>query len=266
MSKITNFLIFLLLLLTNSNSLQQTTQISQCGNGRATYYTTNEYGSCGFGDITGKIATAAADMEIYDVSNACGICYEVIGEKGSTIVMIADLCPGCETLKNTGVIHLDLDERIFPEVDEISKGRIDTSIRMVACPVSGNVKLHITETNDSYFNAFASNYKIGLKSLEVNINNEGFKEVKRASHNRFIQGSISNLNSIKVKLISISGQEILCYSGSNIVEGVYECEAQFSAYKFFDIYTREITSENMKSECCVKPSLISDLTKCNIKY
>ena len=263
MSKVKNILIFVLLI---SYSLQETAQISQCGNGRATYYTPDANGSCGFGDIAGTIATAAADAELYDGSNACGICYEVIGEKGSAIVMIADLCPGCETLKTTGVIHLDLDERIFPQVDAMSKGRINTSMRMVPCKVTGNVKLHITETNDYYFNAYVSNYKIGLKSLQININNQEFKDVERAGHNRFIQKSISNLKSIKVKIISISGQEIMCYMGKNIVEGVYDCGAQFSADKFFDIYSRKMISEKKKSECCVKPSLISDLSECKIKY
>ena len=259
------YIIIFVLLLTNSFSLQETEQISQCGNGRATYYTPNELGSCGFGDITGIIDTAAADAELYDGSNACGICYEVIGEKGSKIVMIADLCPGCETLKNSGVIHLDLDERVFPYIDDMEKGRINTSIRMVPCQISGNVKLHITETNDYYFNAYASNYRIGLKSLEININNQGFKAVERVSHNRFIQKGISNLSTIKVKLISIAGQEILCYMGKNIIEGEYDCGAQFSANTFFDIFSRKIINENKKSECCVKPSLISKISKCNIE-
>ena len=61
MNKITKYLFFLILI-TNSFTLQETNQISQCGNGRATYYTTDANGSCGFGDISGKIATAAADI------------------------------------------------------------------------------------------------------------------------------------------------------------------------------------------------------------
>ena len=244
--------------------LQEVEQISQCGNGRATYYQAESEGNCGFGNIAGKIDTAAATEEIYDGSNGCGICYEVIGEKGSRIVMIADRCPGCEPVKNNGVIHLDLDERIFPYIDDKDKGRINTSMRMVPCQVTGNVILHISGSNN-YFNAYASNYKIGLKTLQININNQGFKDVKREMWNRFVQAGISGLNSIQVKLISISGQELICYNDKNIIEGDYDCGSQFSADKFFDIYSRKIIGEKKKSECCVKPSLITDISKCNIQ-
>ena len=107
-----------LLLINALFSLQEVQQISQCGNGKATYYTATSGGNCGFGDITSSIDTAAAETLIYDGSNGCGICYEVIGEKGSKIVMIADKCPSCSQVTQTGKIHLDLDERIFPQIDE----------------------------------------------------------------------------------------------------------------------------------------------------
>ena len=178
--------------------------------------------------------------------------------------MIADSCPGCTTVKSRGRIHLDLDERVFPYIDKKEKGVINTSMRMVPCQVNGNVKLHITESNNYYFNAYASNYKIGLKSLQININNAGYKDVKRETWNRFVQQGISNLNNIKVKLISISGQEIVCYDKSQIIKGDYDCGTQFTVDKFFDIYSRKIISTNEKSECCKKPSLISDISQCNI--
>ena len=259
------YLLIIIYLIVKSFSLkEEEIQISQCGNGKATYYEPNSLGSCGFGDIIGTIDTAAAALDIYDGSNACGICYEVIGEIGSKIVMIADSCPGCTTVKKTGKIHLDLDERVFPYVDEKDKGVINTSMRMVPCQVKGNVKLHITETNDSYFNAYASNYKIGLKSLQINLNNEGYKDVKRENWNRFIEKGISGLKNIKVKLISISGQEIVCYNKSNILEGEYDCGEQFFVEKFYDIFSREPIGKDEKSECCAKPSLISDISKCDI--
>ena len=108
------------------------------------------------------------------------------GEKGSKIVMIADHCPGCERIKDTGRIHLDIDQRVFPDIDDLSKGRVDTSIRMVPCQVSGNVILHITETNNNYFNAYVTNYKIGVKALEISKNGENYINVKRETWNRFV--------------------------------------------------------------------------------
>ena len=92
-----------------------------------------------FGDITGLIDTTVAPPEIYDYSNGCEICYEVIGEVGSRIIMIANKCPGCEAVKTTGKFHLDLDERLFPYIDNKDKGRINITMRMVPCHVNGNV-------------------------------------------------------------------------------------------------------------------------------
>ncbi len=263
MNSVKNILI-LFLLISKSYSLTATTQISQCGNGKATYYPVDGEQSCGFGDISKKIDTAAAALDIYKGSAACGICYEVIGERGSKIVMIADACPGCTSVQGTGRIHLDIDERVFPFIDDKDKGVISTSMRMVPCQVSGNVILHITETNNNYFNAYASNYRIGLKSLQININNQGYQELPRQNWNRYFQ-SIWGLTSIQVKLVSISGQEIVCYDNKDIIQGDYDCGAQFSADKFFDIYSNKVINSNMKSQCCAKPSLLVDSSKCNIE-
>ena len=256
-------LILLFLLVNLVYSLTESQQISQCGNGKATYYQASSTGNCNFGDITGTVDTAAAEMEIYDGSNGCGICYEVIGELGSKIVMIADSCPTCTSVKQTGKIHLDLDERVFASIDEKSKGIINTSIRMVPCQVSGNIKLKIMESNNYYFNALVYNYKIGLKSLQISINNGNYVTVERKTHNRF-ESQLSGLNSITVKVTSISGEEIICYQKSSIIQGDYECNGQFSVKNFYDLYSRKIINSYKKIECCVKPSLISDITSCNV--
>ena len=257
-------LLISLILINSLFSLEEIQQISQCGNGKATYYEVTSEGNCGFGNIAGYIDTAAAENLIYDGSNGCGVCYEVIGEKGSKIVMIADRCPGCSQVTNTGKIHLDLDERIFPYIDEKSKGVINTSIRMVPCQVSGNVILHITETNPSYFNAYVTNYKIGVKSLQISINNGNYINVKRELWNRFITRISENINKFKVKIIAISGEEIVCPEMTGIIQGDYDCQKQFATDKFFDLYSKKVIGTNKKSECCQKPSLIKDLNSCNV--
>jgi expansin (peptidoglycan-binding protein) len=259
-----NFLILLLLLINSINLLQDPEQISQCGNGKATYYDATSGGNCGFGDITKSIDTAAAETIIYDNSNACGICYEVFGEKGSKIVMIADHCPGCERVIDTGRIHLDIDTRVFPYIDDKAKGRVDTSIRMVPCKVSGNVILHITETNDNYFNAYVTNYKIGVKALEISINGQNYINVKRESWNRFIARLSGNINNLKVKIIGISGEEIICANLGGVIKGDYNCGKQFSTDKFFDLYSRKVISSYKKTECCKKQSLIKNITACKV--
>ena len=59
--------------------LEGVQQLSQCGNGKATYYQVTGEGNCGFGNIAGTIDTAAAEELIYDGSRGCGVCYEVMG-------------------------------------------------------------------------------------------------------------------------------------------------------------------------------------------
>jgi expansin (peptidoglycan-binding protein) len=239
-------------------------QLSQCGNGKATYYDVTGEGNCGFGDIAKTVDTAAAEELIYDGSRGCGVCYEVMGELGTKIIMIADRCPGCSRVTQTGKIHLDIDERVFPYIDDKNKGVINTSMRMVPCQVTGNVKLIITETNPSYFNAYVKNYKIGVKGLQISTDGGKYKDVKREMWNRFVASSLGDVKSLKVKIISFANEEIICQDVEKIEKGEYDCGKQFSTNYFFDLYSKKLIKENKKSECCKKPSLITDYDKCKV--
>ena len=239
-------------------------QISQCGNAHITYYDVDGEGNCGFGDLHFRIPTAAAEVEMYKQSQTCGVCYELMGEGGTLVVMIADGCPGCTSVSSTKKIHLDLDQRIFGEVDLKSKGNVGISMRMVPCEVTGNVILHITETNPSYFNAYVTNHKIGVKALKVSFDGGEFKEVKRESWNRFVASGLGNVKTIKVKVVSFADEEIECPGATSITQGDYDCGKQFSANHFFDIYSNKKINKNTMSDCCKKPSLIDDLSKCEI--
>ena len=205
-----------------------------------------------------------AEELIYDGSRGCGVCYEVMGEKGTKIIMIADRCPGCSQVTQTGKIHLDLDERVFPYIDDKDKGVINTSMRMVPCQVSGNVKLVITGTNPSYFNAYVKNYKIGVKALQISLDGGDYIDVKREMWNRFVASSLGNVSSLKVKIISFADEEIICNGVKGIIEGEYDWGKQFSTNHFFDLYSKKLINVKKMSECCQKPSLISDLNQCNV--
>ena len=113
---------------------------------------------------------------------------------------------------------------------------------MVPCQVTGNVKLNITETNNAYFNAFPLNYKIGVKALEISINDGKYINVERKSWNRFVTFITENINSLKVKIIAISGEEIVCLQSKGVIKGVYDCGKQFSTNNFFDLYSRKVIS------------------------
>ena len=130
--------------------------------------------------------------------------------------------------------------------------------------MSGNVILHITETNNYYFDAYATNHKIGIKGLQISINNGKFVDVERKTHNRFVYFNKEQISLVKVKLISISNEEIICYNQNTITKGDYDCGAQFAVKNFYDLYSRKIIQTNKKSECCQKPSLISDINTCKV--
>ena len=83
MKNLKTMIIFICLLFSSIYSLEEVKQLSQCGNGKATFYEITGEGNCGFGDISRTVDTAAAEELIYDGSNGCGICYEVTGELGT---------------------------------------------------------------------------------------------------------------------------------------------------------------------------------------
>ena len=103
--------------------------------------------------------------------------------------------------------------------------------------MSGNVILHITETNNYYFDAYATNHKIGIKGLQISINNGKFVDVERKTHNRFVYFNKEQISLVKVKLISISNEEIICYNQNAINKGDYDCGAQFVVKNFYALCT-----------------------------
>ena len=82
--------------------------------------------------------------------------------------------------------------------------------------------------------------------------------------NRFVASSLGNTKSLKVKIISFSDEEIICEGVAGIIKGEYDCGKQFSTNYFFDLYSKKLIEENRMSECWAKPSLINDISKCNV--
>ena len=105
-----------------------------------------------------------------------------------------------------------MDKRVFSSIDELNKGKMDISLRMALFQVSGNVILQIIETYNYYFDSYATNHKIGIKGLQQSIINGKFVDVDRKRHNRFVYFNQDQIILIKVKLISISNDEIICYN------------------------------------------------------
>ena len=255
--------LLLLILLVNSIYAEQ---ISRCANGLATYFSASSRGNCGLGVILDSVNIAAAPTDLYKGSMACGVCYEVFGEKGTITVMITDKCPSCEKTSSKGRIHLDIDKKVFPKIDEKKKGKVPVSLRMVPCKVSGNIKLVISETNQYYWNAYVINSKIGIKGMEIKFDSGSWQKTERSTANRFILKKVKKFKKLTVKIIGFSGEEIQCYKDkSRIEKGTYDCGKQFKVDKFFDIFSlSETNKKDKKSECCKKPSAISNLSSCKV--
>jgi expansin (peptidoglycan-binding protein) len=94
--------------------------------GQATYYNADGTGACGFPAST-NLFVAAMNGTQYKKAD-CGRCVAVTGPKGSTVVRIVDLCPGC---KNGG---LDLSTQAFSAIANLSAGRVAITWHFVTCP------------------------------------------------------------------------------------------------------------------------------------
>jgi expansin (peptidoglycan-binding protein) len=94
--------------------------------GQATYYSADGTGACGF-PATTNLFVAAMNGTQYKKAD-CGRCVAVTGPKGSTVVRIVDLCPGC---KNGG---LDLSTQAFSAIANLSAGRVAITWHFVTCP------------------------------------------------------------------------------------------------------------------------------------
>ena len=94
--------------------------------GDATYYDAEGVGSCGV-EFPSDYLVAAMNDEQYTKTD-CGKCVAVTGPKGTVVVRILDLCPGC----SSG--DLDLSETAFTKIANKDDGRVKITWSFVVCP------------------------------------------------------------------------------------------------------------------------------------
>lgn len=94
--------------------------------GEATYYDAEGRGSCGI-PFPPDYLLAAMNGAQYQ-KPYCGECVSVTGPKGSVVVRILDLCPGC---KSGG---LDLSITAFTKIADKTAGRVPITWHFVDCP------------------------------------------------------------------------------------------------------------------------------------
>ncbi len=93
--------------------------------GEATYYDADGTGACAFGKSS-DLLVAALNKTQYSKAQ-CGKCAYVTGPKGSVMIKIVDLCPGC------GDGDLDLSETAFAKVADLDDGRVKITWHFSTC-------------------------------------------------------------------------------------------------------------------------------------
>ncbi len=156
--------------------------------GIATYYYATGAGACSFDPNPDDLMVAAMNVDDYYNSTYgqaayCGAYVNVIGRKGSVVVRIVDLCPGC------AADDLDLSQEAFAQVDNLSAGRVPITWQVVSPALSRPIAYHFMSGSNQWWMAVqVRNHRNPIKSLEYRPSgNSDWLAISRASYNYFVQ-------------------------------------------------------------------------------
>jgi expansin (peptidoglycan-binding protein) len=159
------------------------------------------------------------DYNCYGIQAALAGAYlEVTGEKGTTIVYVTDLYP------EGAAGALDLCPTSFGKLDDMEKGKIDISWRIVAAPITGNVSYRIKEgSTTSWLAVQVRNHRYPVLKMECYINNT-WVDMKKMHWNHFV---IENVDSTtpKIRITDIRG-----YVLTDTIDGIPESGDTGPAY------------------------------------
>jgi expansin len=151
--------------------------------GIATYYDATGAGACGFDPSPNDLMVTALNAEEYSNAAYCGAYVQVNGAKGSVIVRIVDLCPECLTG------HLDLSREAFAMIDDLYKGRVPITWRIISPSISGPIAYHFKDGSNQWWTAVQiRNHRNPIAKFEY-WNGSQWVTVPRVSYNYFVQDS-----------------------------------------------------------------------------
>ncbi len=149
--------------------------------GIATYYNATGAGACSFDPSPNDLMVAAMNAEEYNNAAYCGAYVQVDGAKGSVIVRIVDLCPECLTG------HLDLSREAFARIDDLYKGRVPITWRVVSPVIAGPIAYHFKEGSNQWWTAVQiRNHRNPIVKFEY-LKGSQWVTVPRVSYNFFVQ-------------------------------------------------------------------------------
>lgn len=150
--------------------------------GIATYYDATGDGSCMFGPSPNDLLVAAMNEDEYNNAAVCGSYVHVTGPKGSVVVRIVDLCPGCRAG------HLDLSEEAFGRIADHIQGVVGISWQVISPPLNGPVVYQFKQGSNQWWTAVQlRNHRNPIAKLEYQLPNGQWVNVPRTSYNYFVQ-------------------------------------------------------------------------------
>jgi expansin (peptidoglycan-binding protein) len=151
--------------------------------GIATYYNATGAGACGFDPSPNDLMVSALNAEEYSNAAYCGAYVLVTGAKGSITVRIVDLCPECKAG------HLDLSREAFAAVDDVYKGRVPITWRIVSPNIPGPIAYHFKDGSNQWWTAVQMrNHRNPIAKFEY-WNGSQWVTVPRVSYNYFVQSN-----------------------------------------------------------------------------
>ena len=149
--------------------------------GIATYYDATGDGACMFGPSPNDLMVTALNAEEYSNAANCGAYVQVNGAKGSVVVRIVDLCPECKAG------HLDLSREAFAAIDDLIKGRVPITWRVVSPAIAGPIAYHFKDGSNQWWTAVQiRNHRNPIAKFEY-WNGSQWINVPRTDYNYFVQ-------------------------------------------------------------------------------
>jgi expansin (peptidoglycan-binding protein) len=198
--------------------------------GIATYYYATGGGACSFDPSPDDLMVAAMNADDYYRSTYgqaayCGAYVNVIGRKGSVVVRIVDLCPGC------AADDLDLSQEAFAEVDNLSAGRVPITWQVVSPALSRPIAYHFKSGSNQWWMAVqVRNHRNPIESLEYRATGSSdWINVPRTSYNYFVPTSGMGAGPYDFRVTDWYGNVLTDSAIPLVADGTIAGSAQFPA-------------------------------------
>jgi expansin (peptidoglycan-binding protein) len=171
--------------------------------GVATYYTATGAGACSYDPSPGNLMVAAINAAQYSNGQFCGMCVEVSGPKGTIIVRITDLCPGC------AAGHLDLSKQAFVAIADKKLGVVGITWTPVACPVQGPIAIRFKKGSSQWrLSVQVRNSRLPIRQIEMKTP-VGFVIMDQQKYNYAINADSPGPGPYSFRITAIDGQQLV---------------------------------------------------------